>query len=366
MARFVTFLALMGLLLAACSSGGVQRREVSSGGIPLPPRVEVRKHQRDVFDLALSPDGSTLATVSADAVVLWNTDDMTPRAVIDSVRRLEFHEGLVVADGGERVAVLSANLELSVWEDDTLETRTVPSRFGQNPRELIGFGADGSLFWVSVEAELVQWIARDEPTKRDSIFPVARLSYFGQASPAGRNRYLVWSAVPSLLEAAAPGQPGGAGSKARLEALSGAAVPEGKRLPRTPLLGGTARRLLVLEGGDGIELYDIETGALHALATTQPRARQRDPLSLYALSSDGRMLALSWLGGGVELWDLDHLELVSTIFIDERYVRAVYPTKVLDLVFGEDTLWLLLPEQKLLPVRVEADGAVSVDEVLSL
>jgi len=333
-------------------------------GIPLPPHVEVPSHDRDVTQLALSPDGRILASVSADSIHLWNTADMSPRTVIDDVDKLEFNRGVAVANDGRYVAVIDSNDRLVVWDRNTQSSRVVEVRYMDTPTELIGFARDDSLFWISHQG-VVKWKGTDDPeSKRDSVFEIADVNYGATSRQAGDEKYLVWSRFPGLLRVDDTG-------RARLDPIE----VDPRDLPhpsQAPVLvgGADSTRLFMLTGGTA-GIYDVERAeasdddrgtAWRRLSTRRTRGRQgvgEQPMAM-AASADGTTIALAYRSGGVEIWDLERAELVATLHIGQRWVRDVHPRPVLDMTLSEDALWLLLPEQTLL--RVARDGWVIADD----
>lgn len=82
--------------------------------------------------------------------------------------------------------------------------------------------------------------------------------------------------------------------------------------------------LAVVDGSDGVGLWDVTTDRLIA-ALTKPD----DSADTVAFSPDGRMLAVDGLNGDTALWDVTNGHLITTLDSPSSYAR-------MSLVFASD------------------------------
>ena len=249
------------------------------GGAPGQPRI-VGEHDAGISNMALAPDGRTLATVSMDKTVrLWDLERGEQR-----VWRGETYSswGVAFTPDGRRLVTCSEERNLRIWDVATGESRTVanPEPFGP-----IAMAPDGRTVALAGSSGVHLWSIGDDP-------PVYR------ALPRQSDYVINVGFSPDGAHVATVN----AGGAVRVWDLASSKA--------RPLLGHQGRgtnlayarggALLATSGDDGTvrvwptaELGDGGT-TLHGLdrATSHP-----------AFSPDGRTVAIG-TAGGVALWDL--------------------------------------------------------------
>jgi len=333
-----SFIALV-LTTAMSCSGEPTVMMARPSGIPWSTEVPYQKHELDVRQLAVSPDGTVLATISADRVSLWRTADSGFIASIEDVERLEFAQAVEVSNGGHHVAVLNEFYSLHLWDDTTHASREVGMAYGQGPTALVGF-IDEVLLWVSSDGALVAWTVEDShfATGARDIDNVGVVEGVGRAPD---NQFVLWGARPEWVSVDAQGG-------LRVDSVDSFRSYDQLIDAPTPL---NARWIFYPERAE-VVAFDTLNDQSRELTSEGPRATSgaKDFISALTLSTDGRWLAAAHASGAVEVWDSEERTLVGSFLVGERYVRAVFPRKVLDLRFGGGSLWVLLPEQTLLQV----------------
>ena len=268
---------------------------------PSPPSRELR-HGSEVWAVAFSPDGSTLASGGDDhAVRLWDIADGTER------KTLVGHQALVMS-----VAYTPDGLSL------------------------VTGGFDGAVRMWDVAAGSSRALspAHTAPVTAVAVSPDGRIV-------ASRGRDLVvrlWDAATHQLLRELPCTRSMTGS-----------------LAFTP----SSAILAVASGDKGVQLWDIEHGTL---AETFP---DPDYTWSVAMSADGRTLAIGSANGEVRLYDLVSRELRGVLLGHEGGVRTIaFSPDGRTLATGSDDhtvrLWHVPTAQPLLVLRGHQEKVFAV------
>ncbi|CAG7852672.1 Ribosome assembly protein 4 {ECO:0000250/UniProtKB:P25382} AltName: Full=Notchless protein homolog 1 {ECO:0000250/UniProtKB:Q9VPR4}; AltName: Full=Ribosome biogenesis factor rsa4 {ECO:0000250/UniProtKB:Q9VPR4}, partial [Serendipita indica DSM 11827] len=131
-----------GSIIASCSSDATIRLWDTDTGQPL--GVPLRGHQEWVKCIAFSPDGSIIASGSSDMTIrLWDADTGQPLGV-----PLQGHRGRVktvtFSPEGSRIASGSSNGTILLWDANTRQPITAALRGSSSSVNTIAFSPDGS------------------------------------------------------------------------------------------------------------------------------------------------------------------------------------------------------------------------------
>ena len=252
-----------------------------------PPLQSVRPHEPEfgIVDMALSPDGQLVATVSAD-----RTARLTDLETGETRPALEGHEGFVRAvafsPDGRRLVTGGEDRLIKLWDVDTgRELATFRGHahyvhsvaFSPDGYRIASGGMDGTakLWFASPRLQLIQdrhldWVSIAFSPDGGSVASTGASDRDPLRSPIvwdESSGELIWSSARAIPN------------------LAIAFGPEGRRIAA----GGRDGRIRVWDLGSGDEPLVIEArgGAVHTLA----------------FSPDGRWLASGGVDGIAALWD---------------------------------------------------------------
>ena len=283
-----------------CDACGALLGSVGDGEVRVDQPPEFRHlatlegHARDVWSVAFSPDGSTLASGSVDRTIqLWDLAMGSVRAT------LEGHEGSVLAvtfsPDGRTLASGSRDNTVKLWDvaaqtaRATLKGYTDSSvAFTPDGRRLAAGGVDDTVrFWDVESGEPIQTLH----VRRNSVHAVA-FSPDGQRLALGHSvgsgvTVQVWALDDERTQFAFEGPE---------EVTSVCFSPDGKTLAAAGLSGQ-------------VKLWDSAVGEERATLTPLGRNQYFRPSAILSIgfSPDGSLLAMGLhlqMGPNVQIWDV--------------------------------------------------------------
>lgn len=263
----------------------------------------LRGHRGRVQGLLFSPNGRRVAAVSADTVVqVWDSWSGRSIGVLnhsDSVRRVRFSpDGLRLA-----TVLLSAWMpqfdSVTVWDVDTarpvLRTRGITAAFSPDGQRLLTAGIDSVIrVWALDRATQIDTVREHSGLIVDVVFsPNGELAVAVSENGTAR----VWD-VRSDRAVTLVGHSG---------MVFTASFSPDSRLVLTGGLDNTAR------------VWDVATG--EAIAELRGHA---GPVVAVAFAPTGRLALTAGRDGTVRVWDIDPLRPVSTLSLRPRSADGVH------------------------------------------
>lgn len=270
------FLAALLFLMALCGAALSQQA---------PTLVLQTGHSARVTAVSFSPDGSLLASTSADGTLkVW---DVPTRVLLHDIRA---GQGALLSvafsPNGHQVATAGSNGTVAIWDARTL-ARLRTDAAGEGPVSAIAFSPGGQLLasttWRPEEHVVVVRDA-DSGTPRHPL-----------AAPGGEPRAIAFSPNGQLLALGVVGQTAG---RNVVELWN---VPEGRLVRLLPCPRRSATAVAFTPDGrhvgaatvDGtVEFFDVETGA--RVASIQAGFR----LDAMAFAPEGGVMVVGGAGGG--------------------------------------------------------------------
>jgi len=269
----------------------------AAAALPLPQRLTAGT--APVQSLALSPDGHTLATQSADgAVRIWNLPEGRLRRTLT-----DRHAASVAAlsPDGHTLATTTEGTKSQVvlWDAETgrkLATFAVPD----NPVRAVVFSPDGRSMAAASRAGVRVWDLATGRTRHFTGLPDLEAVAFG---PHGRTLAAVTVDGRTRVWDTTTGRTRTTGDH-RMHPYTAVFSPDG--------------RTYAYVGTDGtLKLRDVATDKLRHTLDTRPGTSGR-----VAFSPDGGTLAVPGIGDTVGLWDTATGTLRSTVTAG-RHARGV-------------------------------------------
>ena len=281
--------------------------------------------------------GERLATLDGESIHLWSLPTLEPIAQIDDVNLLEFNHGVVLSRDGRDIAILDQGYSLWRWREGSGAPATrlaIPSRYA--PRQLIGFTPDNHPLWISFSGEIIL-----QSAQTFSVVGRTRSDRGVKIDGDPQKGYLIWSGKRHQLHAQWLRFPKGS-------AISLAELPSFWSFPEVkgPFVSDAShqlitvlndQRLISLDTQREVQLEPVDVG------------RGGDHASMIHLSPDGDWLLVVYDSGLIQWRSARDGRLNASSRFPARLSRDVHPRRVRGLQFSDpETLWVLLPEQRLL------------------
>jgi len=280
-------------------------------------------HTSSVFGVAFSPEGRRLASASADGTIrIWNaTSGKAERTLTGSAETIR---GAAFSPDDRRIAAASADGTVRVWDAGTgrLE-RTLLGHTGEVWG--VAFSPDGRrIAGASMDKTVRVWSAMEE---QDRLLDGPGEPTFCAAASNPDGSKIVAAFKGDLLNAAV-----------RLwtwDLGSGQSKIVGENLEIgwvhhhgfTHLVEPDGRRNLIVPGSKG--LLDLVPVAPEMYEIIVRELRRRRPTShAFSLVKGRRRWAWGFMGGGVEVWDLERGQ-IEHVFVD-------HTNEIEDLAFSPD------------------------------
>jgi hypothetical protein len=323
----------------------------------LTPRQQAT-HRLPVQRLYASADGGVLATLDGEALHLWRLPDLDLFARVEGVEGLDFATRVALSMHGHQVAVWGAGT-LWLWPDQRGRARPfAPEDDDLTPQHLIGFDPSGALLWVSARGEVMR--RADAPQRIGSL----RSTPFDVSGDAARG-FLLWGLDPAWLRC--DGAAEGVADEVTdgvTDGVGGCGLEPiqafwGRWQPSSPPAGVYDAQVILAPRGPEVMPLDLRAQRMIGPLSSRTPASPFEHLSAFALSPDGRWLVTATSASDRLLWwslrdgQVHHVTALPLDLID-----PLWPQPILDATFSDaQTLWVLLPEQRLL--RYSGDGQLT-------
>jgi DNA-binding SARP family transcriptional activator/WD40 repeat protein len=303
-----------GALTAYSVAGGEASAQTGTAGAPVGSCCPAAPG-----DLAVSPDGTTIALAQRDGVALYDADTLIaeqPSTLRESGPRraweVEFsHDGeLLAADGDDGVVV--------VWDVTTGEERLAVT--GDHP----AFSRDGTTLYTTTEHGLAEWDLAGDGRFVDVINEPGGEYFTGRARPPGSSGAPDTPAPDGsavVYQHLAGGEPSRILDTARhelleAEPLEGSASAVAWRPPDFDTVALTGPR----SPDSGVRVVDRHTGDVVA----ERRGTGRSPGAM-AFTADGDRLLVGEITGSLVVLAGDSLEPIGAPIDLGRPIFGVYP-----------------------------------------
>lgn len=270
---------------------------------PPKPRVTLKGHAGSIMSIAFTKDGKYLASGSSDYTVrIWNLEQAKELHVLPH-NEITFVESIDISSDGKKLASVNFDTVL-MWDMETGEKFAALGKGGENAPLGVAFSIDGKTLgacgygWVqcwNVESQKSNFV---QINKTGATNPNAfALSPDGKliATDADAMTISIWSTTTGKKEQSLPGPLGGPGRRAFKFSQDGKTLAIGAsgNNPRAPLT---------------IKLWDTEKWKERA----ELKGHQK---SIYSLNftNDGKRLISVETGGMIYLWDVETGMLLRTL-----------------------------------------------------
>jgi WD40 repeat protein len=329
--RAVLFCGLLAATPISVRAAEMDKPRLDSHGDPLPPEALQRlgsarfRAETNYGGATLSPDGSTIALLGRDGIVLL--DAASGKEVQRFVQRFIGPPGtLTYSPDGKKIAwsgIQGVQL-LDVQSGKLLGRMT-------DQAERLSFSADGSRVAIGPDQDgrkLTASICDTTTFKKLQTVELLQDSSGGGVALSGDGKRLAtWS---SCID-------GAANKAARTvqvwEAATGKEIQkialDGVQVSTAALSGDGKHLAAVAESGKAVTIWDVDSGkSLHSLET------QGNPEALLRYSSDGKLLVAATKDGALQLWETPEYKrlggvsglksfVCSVAFLPEKKVRAL-------------------------------------------
>ncbi|RKU18685.1 hypothetical protein C6503_09110 [Candidatus Poribacteria bacterium] len=288
------------------ASGGADKRVQLCDTTTGKPIGTCTGHVSDIRALAFSPDGKMLASGSSDGTIrFWNTQTAEPLPTRITGHIASLKAATFLKDSAT-IASVGYNGIITLWNLKTFQKTTLQTK---RTLEIIGFrdwyldlalSSDGTkLVSFGTESTL------PEPWS-DSVLRLTDVS-------TGRELMSVPGSASDLTFS-----------------------------PDAKTVAGTR--------SDTIRLWNTETGKTFNISlldtNTDPEEQHRPSIRTLEFSPDGRKLAGGTMGGGVQMWDTETGEALTSFFAEEPPTGNRYRDPIMDVAFSSDGSLLAVGSMK--------------------
>jgi WD40 repeat protein/beta-lactamase regulating signal transducer with metallopeptidase domain len=297
------------------------RKTTDALGDPLPEAALLRlgttrfRHPSGAFDLALSPDGQSAATIGSNELIVWNTATGEQRWQSNDLGR---HFGLLAAAYGTRLMAFTADSrwlytvgdrdELIVWETASGQRETVPMVFAEdaprqdrNPYRSVDVAPDGASIALGGAAGVIVCGRDGRVRYRIANNPAAELEQMGAQRPGfgGQGDRLTMDGHYSTACFSADGKVLAAVTSDSPQVLRLCDPESGNELRRIELSAWLVRmafspdgkRIAATERDNSVRLYDVDSGQRVWSHTVELSNPYETYTSAIAFSPDGALVA---------------------------------------------------------------------------
>jgi WD40 repeat protein len=306
--------------------------------------AEVRAHKDRITDLAISRDGTTLATASADSTVkLW--DIRTKDLKLIKTFRADSRAGVgsvTLSRDGKLLAAGRFNKSVSIWAIDQDTPLVTYDGFSENVFSL-AFAPDGKILITYDDKTLIQHSTSPPYQKVNEVLTnekIGCVSFSADAKKlvagvsANKIRIMGWPDWRDVRLLDAPG------------------TPSGSACPHT--LSADDETLATLHDGN-VYLLDVQSWS--TLGSFYPGGM----LSDLALTPDGKKIAVR-NSAGIRLWDVHDVQNQATIYTGNTLDHIAFDSSgKMFATFGDNKVSLWDTQTlKQLPALKEQDWTTTV------